>query len=147
LDSTETEPPFDVLWRTDSKYFAIKWEETRGWMTGTVYGISKDGHWVEVKMPEDKYENAIKKIGGISNLYGKGCDSPVQWLPNGDLDLEFVDRNLVYEHEGDFEKEFVVSLRVEARNGNPLRMAKVVSIRQKSKDEVNKELQANDTPK
>ena len=125
---------FIVLWRSDSKYFAIKYEETRGWMTGNVYGVHKDGRWTEVKLPIEEYDKAIKKLAGVADFYGKGCDSPVQWLLNGDLTLEFVDRNLIYDHD-DVEKEFVINLRVADQKKEPLPTAKLVSIKQKSYEE------------
>lgn len=137
--STNADPAFTVLWRHDSRYFAIKYEEARGWMTGAVYGRSRNGRWLEVQMPRDGYMNAIKKVSGVSELFGKGCDSPVEWLSNGDLNLEFADRNVIFDHE-DLFKEYTVTLKVADEKGQPLKLAKIVSIKQKSKEEVEKEL-------
>ena len=124
--------PFAVLWRRDSRYFAIKFEETRGWTMGAIYGRGAKGQWVEVKMPSDEYTNAIKKMSGVSELYGKGGESPVEWARNGELVLEFVDRNLTYNHE-DLEKEFLVTLKVADWIRRPLKTARIVSIKQRSK--------------
>ena len=132
---------FKVLWRPDSKFFAISWEETRGWMTGTVFGISRNGKWNEIGLPKDEYTKAIMKLGGVSDLYGKGCETPLDWLANGDLELEFMDRNLAYDHE-DLEKEFIVELRVASRKDTPLSSGTIVSIRQKTKEQVEQELQS-----
>ena len=132
---------FVVLWRPDSRYFAIKYEATRGWVTGAIYGWGANRGWGEVKMPSEEYTNTIKKMSGVSELFGKGCESPVGWTKNNNLVLEFVDRNLVYDHE-DFEKEFLVTLRVADWKRQPLPMAMIVSIKQKSEEDVERELQA-----
>jgi hypothetical protein len=135
------EPPFQVLWRRDSKFFAIKWEAERGWTTGAVYGRIRNGEWSEVKMPSDQYDAAIEKLGGVTQLYGKGCDAPQNWMKNGDLVLEFVDRNLCFDHE-DLEREFLITLKVADWRGRPLPMSKIVSIKQKSEEEADRDLQS-----
>ncbi len=132
---------FIVFWRPDSKYFAIKYEETRGWMTGNVYGVHKNGRWTEVTMPTDKYDNTIKKLAGVTDFYGKGCDVPEKWVSNGDLDLDFADRNIIYDHE-DLFKEYTVTLRVEDQKEKPLPIAQIVSVKQKPKEETLRELQS-----
>jgi hypothetical protein len=134
------DPPFEVFWRNDSQYFAIRYEFARGWMTGGIYGRGIGSRWIEVKMPSDRYTNAIKKMSGVSELYGKGCDRPIEWTTNRELVLEFADRNLLYEPE--LEKEYLVTLKVEDWLGRPLRTAGIVSIKQKSKEEVEREYQA-----
>ena len=136
---TAPEPPFEVLWRKDSKYFAIKYEETRGWVTGAIYGRFDKSHWVEVQMPRDDYDAAVEKLGNVSDFYGKGCDSPTGWNANGALELLFVDRNLFYDHK-DMEKEFVVTLKVADEKGQPVKTAKVISVREKTEEEVEKDL-------
>jgi hypothetical protein len=132
---------FTVLWRPDCKYFAIKYEEARGWVTGRIYGLQRNGRWCEVKLPSDDYTNSIKKLADVTELHGKGCERPKEWLSNGDLTLLFVDRGLFYDHE-DLEKEFVVTLRVADQKGQPLPIAKIVSIKQQSENEAERELQA-----
>ena len=135
------DPPFVVLWNPGSDYFAIKYEITRGWMTGAIYGRNGKGRWMEVKMPDDEYASAIEKMSGVKELYGKGCDVPKQWLKNGNLELLFVDRSLLYEHE-DLEKEFMVDLKVKDLMGHPLKSAKIVSIKLKSEAEAEKDMEA-----
>lgn len=134
-------PPFQVFWRRDGLFFAIKYEGTRGWSTGEIYGRNREGQWLKVEKPDKEYTNAIKKISGVTELYGKGCDSPVEWTRNGELVLEFLDRNLIYDHE-DLEKEFMVTLKVEDRRGRPLKTAKIISINQKSKEGAERALRA-----
>ncbi len=131
---------FIVLWRADCKFFAIKYEQSRGWRSGAIYGLHNGGRWAEVKLPDTEYDKAIKKLAGVSEFYGKGCDAPEKWLPNGDLMLIFADRNVVYDHE-DLFKEFEVTLRVTDQKGQSLPVAKIVSIKQKSKKETERELQ------
>jgi hypothetical protein len=121
------EPPFTVLWRPDNRYFAIGWEKTRGWVTGAIYGKNKAGKWEEVKLPSDEYDAAIKKMAGIADLYGKGCEKPKEWLQNGDLVLQFFDRNLGF-HDGDSEQEYLITLQIEDTKGQPLRIARIASI-------------------
>lgn len=135
------DPPFEVFWRGDSRYFAITYEESRGWRTGAIYGRNGKGDWVQIKMPNNEYRSAIEKIGGITDFYGKGCDAPKQWLKNGNLQLLFVDRALSYDHE-DLEKEFMVELKVAGVDGEPLNTAKIASIKLQSKADTEKELQA-----
>jgi len=130
---------FEVIWRPDSRFFAIKWEENRGWMTGAVYGRLNNGQWVEVKRPSEDYIKDIVKKCGVSGLYGKGCDVPSKWLPNGDLVFIFADRNLIYDHE-DLEKEFMVALRVVDQKSQPLKMAKIISIKLISREETERRL-------
>lgn len=135
------EPPFEIFWRKDSRYFAIRYEEARGWVTGAVYGQARDGRWVEVKLPKDEYAEAIKKRAGVAEFHGKGCESPTGWDSKGNLELLFTDRNLTYGHE-DLQKEFVVTLAVAGEKALPLPSAKVLSIREKSQKEVELELQS-----
>ena len=134
------DPPFDVSWRGDGRYFAIGYEEARGWITGAIYGRAAQDQWLQVKMPADAYSAAIKKVSGVTELYGKGCERPVEWTRKGELVLEFVDRNLAYDHEY-FEKQFLVTLKVSDWLGRPLKTAKIVSIKQRSREETQRELQ------
>lgn len=141
LSSDNPDPAFTVFWRPDCKFFAIKYEETRGWMTGQIFGVHKNGQWTEVGLPKDDYDDAIKKLAGVSEFYGKGCDVPERWLSNGDLNLDFADRNIIYDHEDMF-KEYTVTLGVADQKGQPLLMAKIVSVKQKPEAETERELQA-----
>jgi hypothetical protein len=131
---------FNVFWRSDSRYFAIDWEVTRGWGTGAIYGRTKSGKWTEIKTPRDQYEDAIKRTAAINDFYGKGCDSPQRWTPEGYLELLFTDRNLFYPGMGDFQKEFAIKLEPSDKNGWPLATAKIISIRQKTEAEVEQDL-------
>jgi hypothetical protein len=119
---------FQVMWRHDSKFFAIKWEEARGWMTGAVHAQTAGRRWAEVKLPKDAYVSAIKNLEHVPELYGKGCDAPERWLDNGQLVLEFCDRNIAYPAE-DRVKMYEVSLRVSDWRDRPLPMAQITTIK------------------
>jgi hypothetical protein len=136
-----SDPPFEVFWRKDSRYFAIKYAEARGWVTGAIYGRDSKGRWIEVEIPKEDYVNAIKKMSGVSELLGKGCERPVAWTKKGELVLQFVDRNITYGQQ-DFEKEFRVTLSASNWLGQPLKTAKILSIMQRSEEETNRDLQA-----
>ena len=138
LLSTDPDPAFTVLWRPDSKYFAIKYEEGRGWVTSAIYGLGGNGQWTEVKLPSDEYVNRIKKMSGVSELRGKGCERPKEWLSNGDLNLEFIDMGIEYGQED--VKAFVVTLRVEDQKRQPLGIAQIVSTKQESHEEAEREV-------
>lgn len=131
---------FKVLWRSDSKYFAISYELSRGWMSGAIYGRNRAGHWAEIKLPSDAYVNGIKKMSGVAELSsGKGCETPKDWLSNGDLELEFCSENIFFA-DVDAMKEFEVTLGVADQKGEPLSAAKMILINQKSEEEVEREL-------
>jgi len=124
---------FTVLWRPDSKCFAISWEESKGWMTGSVYAFSENKRWVEVKFPTEQYGKAIKKLSGASALRGKGCDTPEKWLPNDQLVVNFADEGILYDDVDAF-KEYEVTLRVYDEKNTPLQVARIISIRLKPRD-------------
>ena len=137
------DPTFEVLWRSDSKYFAIKYEADRGWTTGTIYGRNDKGDWTELKLPDDEIDAAVKKMGGVKELHGKGCESPRQWLNNGDLELLIRGQKPHLRQTRIWEKEFMVDLKVTGWLGHTLKTAKIVSIKLKSKEETEKDLSAS----
>ena len=131
---------FKVIWRGDSYLFAISYELSRGYMSGAIYGRTRRDHWMEVKLPADDYVNRIKKISGVYELKsGKGWQTPKNWLPNGDLELEFGSEDIFFKYV-DAMKDFVVTLKVADEKGQPLSTAKVVSITEKTEEEVEKDL-------
>lgn len=134
------DPPFAVSWRSDDRFFALKFPTAEGWTGGEIYGRGAKGRWQQVKVPADEYTNVIKKLGNVTELGGKGCDRPQEWTKSGKLVLLFADRNLSYDQR-DLEKEFLVTLKVSTKTHRPLRTAKVVSIKQRPKEETERDSQ------
>ena len=97
-------------------------------MAGAVYGLQKDHQWTEVKLPTDEYVSTIKKMSGVSELKsGNGHDTPVKWLSGGELVIESGSKDIYYDDTG-FEKVYDVTIRVGDKDGDPLPLARVVSI-------------------
>ena len=131
---------FKVIWRGDNHFFAISYELSRGYMSGAIYGSITRGHWIEVKLPTDDYVKRIKKMSGVEELKsGKGWETPKSWLPNGDLELEFGSEDIMF-NDVDAMKDFVVTLKVADEKGQPLKIAKVMSIREKTEEQVEEDL-------
>ena len=88
------EESFKVLWRPDSRCFAINWEETRGFVTCAVYAWSKGG-WLPVKLPDFGARSLkLARAAGPSRvaidetLGGKGHETAVAWLPGNRLRID-----------------------------------------------------------
>ena len=109
---------FNVLWRPDSRCFAISWELDRGYMTGTIYAPYRN-KWVEIKYPEYLHEVLAlynKSVDGKNisshDLSGKGCETPKAWLPNNELRIEITDRAFSKPGEGDSAYLFWATFRI-----------------------------------
>ncbi len=94
------EEAFEVLWRPDSRCFAIHWEQTRGFVTCAVYAQSRGG-WSPVKLPDfGKQGLKLARAAGEShvaieeNWGGKGWETPSAWLRGNHLRVETAYRGI-----------------------------------------------------
>ena len=92
---------FEVLWRPDSRCFAIKWELTRGFGTCAVYAQSRGG-WSQVSLPDfGKAGLKLARAAGEAhvaieeNWGGKGWENPSAWLPGNRLRVETAYRGIL----------------------------------------------------
>jgi len=122
---------FTVLWRPDCKFFAITWEISRGYVTSAVYGFDRNRGWTETKLPRDDYVGVIRKMNPPppEAASGNGHETAEKWLPDGTLALEFGSREILYDDDGNPEKEYVVILQVQGKALQPLPTARVRSIK------------------
>lgn len=83
-----TADAFTVLWRSDSRAFAIQSEITRGYSECKVYAL-ENGVCYPVQLP-----NFVKAIADRYHLgtASKGSELPVKWLPNNRLVLDVYNR-------------------------------------------------------
>ena len=82
------EDTFTVLWRPDSRAFAINSEVTRGYRECKVYALENDACY-PVQLP-----NFVKSIADKYHLetMSKGGELPVKWLPGNRLVLDVYNR-------------------------------------------------------
>ena len=83
-----TDEAFTVLWRPDSRAFAIHSEVTRGYSECKVYALEDDACY-PVQLP-----NFVKSIADKYHLetMSKGGELPVKWLPGNRLVIDVYNR-------------------------------------------------------
>ena len=83
-----TEDSFTVLWRPDSRAFAIKSEVARGYSECKVYALQNDACY-PVQLPD-----FVKSIAARYHLEvsSKGGERPTRWLPGNRLVLDVYNR-------------------------------------------------------
>ena len=122
---------FEALWRSDDRYLAITWEETRGYMACTVYAL-QNHRCIEVKLPDD-YVDYIRELSGVTELSEKGYHQPIRWLPHGQLEIEMGNRALATP-DGESKAYQVIFQIVERKHGPPT--ARLVSVKRKPKSDL-----------
>ena len=98
---------FTVLWRPDSRAFAINSEVTRGYSECKVYALEDDACY-PVQLP-----NFVKSVADKYHLetMDKGNEQPVKWLPGNRLVLDVYNRGFGEDSLYDYE----VTLRLPAQ--------------------------------
>ena len=114
---------FKVLWRADSKAFAISWEISRGFVTNAVFCRYRDG-WVKVDLPKcySLVKNFSQDDGGkhvtiYPGLGGKGHEVVKEWLPDNKFCLEASYRDIGITNRIDREQLFSVIYHIENSDG------------------------------
>ena len=84
-----TEDVLTVLWRPDSRAFAISYEVTRGYVECKVYAL-EDERCVPVELPD--FTARIARKYGLE-IYPKGGEHPFKWLSGNRLEVDVYNRS------------------------------------------------------